>query len=105
MHLLTLVAAESALLPSRIQMAFTLAYHVILVPLGVAFPAYTLLMEGIGILLGTPFAAAAVILTPAVGFLLCRRVFRWYRTLSVVVVGSLVFAWGFAQSPTCCRGS
>jgi len=49
MHLLTLVAAESALLPSRIQMAFTLAYHVILVPLGVAFPAYTLLMEGIGI--------------------------------------------------------
>ena len=49
--------------------------------------------------LGTPFAAAAVILTPVVGFLLWRRVFRWYRTLSVVVVGSLVFAWGFGQSP------
>jgi cytochrome bd ubiquinol oxidase subunit II len=49
--------------------------------------------------LGTPFAAAAVILTPVVGFLLWRRIFRWYRTLSVVVVGSLVFAWGFAQSP------
>ena len=30
-------------------MAFTLAYHVILVPLGVALPAYTLLMEGIAL--------------------------------------------------------
>jgi cytochrome d ubiquinol oxidase subunit II len=49
--------------------------------------------------LGTPFAAAAVIATPLVGFLLWRRIFRWYRLLSVVVVGSLVFAWGFAQSP------
>ncbi|HYY45576.1 MAG TPA: cytochrome ubiquinol oxidase subunit I, partial [Candidatus Angelobacter sp.] len=48
MHLMALLAA-SALLPSRIQMAFTLAYHVILVPLGVALPAYTLLMEGIGL--------------------------------------------------------
>jgi cytochrome d ubiquinol oxidase subunit I len=41
--------ADSALLPSRIQMAFTLAYHVILVPLGVALPTYTLLMEGIAL--------------------------------------------------------
>src|SRR2546425_583611 len=49
--------------------------------------------------LGTPFAAAAVIVTPLVGFLLWRRILRWYRLLSVVVVGSLVFAWGFAQSP------
>jgi cytochrome d ubiquinol oxidase subunit I len=56
MHLATLVAAESALLPSRIQMAFTLAYHVILVPLGVAFPAYTLFMEGIGIFKKDPTA-------------------------------------------------
>src|ERR1700736_4403916 len=48
LRLHTYLAAD-ALLPSRIQMAFTLAYHVILVPLGVAFPAYTLLMEGIGI--------------------------------------------------------
>jgi cytochrome d ubiquinol oxidase subunit I len=30
-------------------MAFTLAYHVILVPLGVALPTLTLLMEGIGL--------------------------------------------------------
>ena len=49
--------------------------------------------------LGTPFAAAAVIVTPLVGFLVWRHIFRWYRLLSVVVVGSLVFAWGFAQSP------
>ena len=41
--------AADALLPSRIQMAFTLAYHVLLVPLGVALPALTLVMEGIGI--------------------------------------------------------
>src|SRR5579872_7220068 len=44
-----LVLAAEALLPSRIQMAFTLATHVLLVPLGVAFPALTLIMEGIGI--------------------------------------------------------
>jgi cytochrome d ubiquinol oxidase subunit I len=30
-------------------MAFTLAYHILLVPFGVALPLYTLLMEGIGI--------------------------------------------------------
>jgi cytochrome bd ubiquinol oxidase subunit II len=49
--------------------------------------------------LGTPFALAAVVFTPVVGFLLWRRIFHWYRLLGVVVVGSLVFAWGFGQSP------
>src|SRR4029077_1799703 len=49
--------------------------------------------------LGTPFAAATVILTPVVGFLMWRGIFRWYRLLSVAVVGSLVFAWGFGQAP------
>jgi len=44
-----LLADEPALLPSRIQMAFTLAYHILLVPFGVALPFYTLVMEGIGI--------------------------------------------------------
>ena len=44
-----LVLAGEALLPSRIQMAFTLASHVLLVPLGVALPTLTLLMEGVGI--------------------------------------------------------
>jgi cytochrome d ubiquinol oxidase subunit I len=37
-------------------MAFTLAYHVIMVPLGVAFPTYTLLMNGIGIFKKDPIA-------------------------------------------------
>src|SRR5918911_5590623 len=46
---LTALLAADALLPSRIQMAFTLAYHIVLVPFGVALPFYTLLMEGIGI--------------------------------------------------------
>jgi cytochrome d ubiquinol oxidase subunit I len=49
MRLVTLLTVEPALLPSRIQMAFTLAYHIILVPFGVALPFYTVLMEGIGI--------------------------------------------------------
>src|SRR3989475_7407814 len=51
----TILAAD-ALLPSRIQMAFTLAYHVIMVPLGVALPTYTLLMNGIGIFKKDPVA-------------------------------------------------
>jgi cytochrome bd ubiquinol oxidase subunit I len=50
------LAAGSALVPSRVQMAFTLATHVLLVPLGVAFPALTLLMEGIGIWRKNPIA-------------------------------------------------
>src|SRR6267143_6256858 len=56
MRVLAGFAAESALLPSRIQMALTLAYHVILVPLGVALPTYTLLMNGIGIFRKDPAA-------------------------------------------------
>jgi cytochrome bd ubiquinol oxidase subunit I len=49
-------ALEPALLPSRIQMAFTLATHVLLVPFGVAMPSLTLLMEGIGIWRRDPVA-------------------------------------------------
>ena len=37
-------------------MAFTLGYHIILVPLGVAFPTYTLVMNGIGIFKNDPVA-------------------------------------------------
>lgn len=52
-----LAAAEpAALLPSRIQMAFTLAYHIILVPFGVAFPLLTILMERIGLRNNDPMA-------------------------------------------------
>jgi cytochrome d ubiquinol oxidase subunit I len=47
--MLMLLAAEPALLPSRILMAFTLACHILLVPLGVALPTLTLIMEAIGI--------------------------------------------------------
>src|SRR2546428_803644 len=50
------LAGESALLPSRIQMAFTLATHVLLVPLVVPFPTLTLVMEGIGIARNDPVA-------------------------------------------------
>src|SRR5258708_15184409 len=45
-----------ALLPSRIQMAFTLAYHIILVPMGVTPPLLTVLMEGIGLRRNDPIA-------------------------------------------------
>src|SRR2546425_973008 len=48
--------AGEALLPSRIQMAFTLASHILLVPLGVSMPTLTLLMEGIGIWRKDPIA-------------------------------------------------
>jgi cytochrome d ubiquinol oxidase subunit I len=48
--------APAVLLPSRLQMAFTLAYHIILVPLGVAFPLLTVLMEGIGLRRNDPVA-------------------------------------------------
>jgi cytochrome d ubiquinol oxidase subunit II len=28
-----------------------------------------------------------------------RRIYLWYRVLTVVGVGSFVFAWGFGQAP------
>ncbi len=55
-HTVIWLAGESALLPSRIQMAFTLATHVLLVPLGVALPTLTLVMEGIGLVRKDPVA-------------------------------------------------
>ena len=43
-HLFALAAAEpSQLMPARMQMAFTLGVHVVLVPLGVAFTFITLI--------------------------------------------------------------
>src|SRR3989442_7574160 len=89
----TILAAD-ALLPSRIQMAFTLAYHVIMVPLGVALPTYTLLMNGIGIFKKDPVAlriarrwtvvmaaadSAGVVSAPDLAFL---RWSLWCRALS-----------------------
>jgi len=48
---------------------------------------------------GTPFALVTMACTPLVAVLLWRGVYRWFRTLTVGAVGSMVFAWGFAQSP------
>jgi cytochrome d ubiquinol oxidase subunit II len=48
---------------------------------------------------GLPFAIAAVAAVVAVAILMWRRAYRWYRVLTVVGVGSFVFAWGFGQVP------
>ena len=48
---------------------------------------------------GLPFALATMVLTPVAAFLIWRGIFRWYRVLTVAAVGSMVFAWAFAQSP------
>jgi cytochrome d ubiquinol oxidase subunit II len=49
--------------------------------------------------LGAPFTVVTILITPLVLGLLQRRIFRFYRVLTVVVVASLVLAWGLAQSP------
>jgi cytochrome d ubiquinol oxidase subunit II len=48
---------------------------------------------------GVPFAILAILATLAVALLLWRRIYRWYRVLTVIAAGSFVFAWGFGQSP------
>ena len=48
---------------------------------------------------GLPFALVTMLATPLVAFMLWRGVFRFYRVLTVGAVGSMVFAWAFAQSP------
>ena len=50
MHtVLMLTDTPAQMLPARSQMAFTLASHIILVPLGVALPLITLIMHGYGL--------------------------------------------------------
>ncbi|WP_435278861.1 cytochrome ubiquinol oxidase subunit I [Streptomyces sp. 1222.5] len=50
MHTVLMLADPPAqMLPARSQMAFTLASHIILVPLGVALPLITLIMHGYGL--------------------------------------------------------
>ncbi|MFJ4278432.1 cytochrome ubiquinol oxidase subunit I [Streptomyces massasporeus] len=51
-----LAAAPPQMLPARSLMAFTLASHIILVPLGVALPLITLIMHGYGLRKGDPTA-------------------------------------------------
>jgi cytochrome d ubiquinol oxidase subunit II len=48
---------------------------------------------------GLPFAIVAVLAVLTVAALMQRRLYRWYRVLTVAGVGSFVFAWGFGQSP------
>jgi len=48
---------------------------------------------------GLPFAITAVLAVLTVATLMWRRVYRWYRVLTVMGVGSFVFAWGFGQVP------
>jgi cytochrome d ubiquinol oxidase subunit II len=49
--------------------------------------------------LGLPFAITAVLAVLAVAALMWRRIYRWYRVLTVMGVGSFVLAWGFGQVP------
>ncbi|MHB9855110.1 cytochrome ubiquinol oxidase subunit I [Streptomyces krungchingensis] len=51
-----LTDAPAQMLPARSMMAFTLASHIILVPLGVALPLITLVMHGYGLRRGDPDA-------------------------------------------------
>ena len=55
--------------------------------------------RGMGAGLGLPFAATAVLAVLAVAVLMWRRVYRWFRVLTVIGVGSFVFAWGLGQAP------
>lgn len=76
-----LVEAPAQLLPARSLMAFTLASHIILVPLGVALPLITLIMHGYGLRRGD-----------ATALLLARR---WSAVMAVqfaigVVTGTVL---------------
>lgn len=48
---------------------------------------------------GLPFVLVTVLVTPLVMYFAWRGIFRWFRVLTVAAIGSMVFAWGFAQSP------
>jgi cytochrome d ubiquinol oxidase subunit II len=48
---------------------------------------------------GAPFSVLTMVLVPLVAVLTWRSRFVLYRLLAVGAVGSLVFAWGFGQSP------
>jgi cytochrome d ubiquinol oxidase subunit II len=49
--------------------------------------------------LATPFTLLVIVLTPVVALLHWRGIFAWFRVLTAAAVGSLVLAWGIAQSP------
>jgi cytochrome d ubiquinol oxidase subunit I len=56
MHLQTLLAVSSQLIPARSQMGFTLGFHIILASLGVAFPALMLIANYRGLRHNDPVA-------------------------------------------------
>jgi cytochrome bd ubiquinol oxidase subunit II len=58
-----------------------------------------LVFRGMTAGLGLPFAAVAVLAVVAVAGLMWRRIYRWYRVLTVIGVGSFVAAWAFGQAP------
>ncbi len=64
------LGAAPQLLPARIQMAFTLGIHIILVPFGVAFPAIALLANHRGVKRGDPEAL--------------RLAHRWSKAMAVL---------------------
>lgn len=64
--------------------------------LGAESPA---VLRGMVAGLGLPFAIVAVAATLTVGVLMWRRVYLWFRVLTVIGAGSFVFAWGFGQAP------
>src|SRR5256712_2060537 len=119
------LAGDSALLPSRIQMAFTLATRVLLVPLGVAFPTLTLVMEGIGlarddpaalsiarrwsVVMAVQFAVGAVtgtILSFEFGILWPRLMGRLGPALGIgfAIAGLAFFSWPSSSASTCSAG-
>jgi cytochrome d ubiquinol oxidase subunit II len=69
---------------------------VVLVLIGAESPT---VFHGMVAGLGLPFAVTAVLAVLAVAALMWRRAYRSYRVLTVVGVGSFVFAWGFGQVP------
>jgi cytochrome d ubiquinol oxidase subunit II len=70
-----------------------------LVALAVVAAASPTVFRGMVAGMGLPFAILAVVAVLTVAVLMWRRVYRWYRVLTVVGVGSLVLAWGFGQAP------
>lgn len=48
---------------------------------------------------GLPFVFLTMVLTPAVMVVVWLGIFEWFRVMTVVAVGSMVLAWGFAQNP------
>jgi cytochrome bd ubiquinol oxidase subunit I len=110
-HAEVLLAMPAQVLPARLQMAFTLMFHIILVPIGVSLPFITLLMNYIGLrrddavalqlarrwstVMAITFAVGAVtgtVLSFEFGLLWPAMLGRWG---DVFGLGFSIEAWGF----------